>query len=62
MNPSDPQFIYMALVLPGVFGLTMVGEGVAKVMRSDLTGWTVMIGGLLFMGCVALGYLYLVGL
>ena len=62
MNPSDPQFIYMVLILPGMFSLTMVGEGVTKVARSQLSGWFLIGAGLLFMGTIAMAYLFIGGI
>ena len=33
--PKDPQFLYMMLVLPSLFGLTLIGEGLNKVIHEE---------------------------
>ncbi len=62
MNPTDPQFIYMVLILPGMFGITMVGEGVAKVINYHMSGWILITFGMLFMGVVGVAYLFISGI
>jgi hypothetical protein len=62
MNPTDPQFIYMVLVLPGIFGLTMVGEGVTKVSHYQGSGWFLILSGVLFMAIVGMAYLFIMGI
>lgn len=56
MSPSDPQFLFMVLVLPSLFGLTLVGEGLNKILRSERAGWISVVAGLLFMGVVMAAY------
>ena len=58
MKPSDPQFLYMILVLPTLFGLTLVGEGLNKILKSDQAGWLSMIFGLMFIGVVIFAYFF----
>jgi len=48
------------LVLPALFGLTLVGEGVYK-MSHYQQGWINMALGVMFLAGVAFGYFYLVG-
>ena len=62
MNPSDPQFVYMVLILPSMFGVTMVGEGVSRVMRSQSSGWISVVMGVAFMMAVGIAYLFLAGI
>jgi len=56
MSPNDPQFLYMILVLPTLFGLTLVGEGLSKVLNSETAGWLSIIFGILFIGVVVFAY------
>jgi len=58
MNLKDPQFLYMILVLPTLFGLTLVGEGLNKVLKNDTAGWLSMIFGVLFIGVVIFAFLF----
>ena len=59
MDMSDPQILYMVLILPSLFGLTLIGEGLHKVIKSDLGGWLSMVFGILFIGAVVFAYFYL---
>jgi hypothetical protein len=61
MQPTDPQFIYMVLILPSLFGVTLVGEGVAKVVHYHVVGWIHIFLGLAFMGTVGGAYLFMSG-
>lgn len=54
MSFSDPQVLFMVLVLPSLFGLTLIGEGLNKVMQSPSpdgikesnAGWvSIILGG-----------------
>ena len=57
MDPTDPQFLYLILVLPSLFGLTLVGDGLNKVMH-DEGGVGSMVFGFLFIGAVAFAYFF----
>jgi len=59
LNPSDPQFLYLALVLPSLFGLTLIGEGLNKVLKSEVAGWVSIIFGFLFICVVVFSYWFL---
>lgn len=48
MKTTEPQFLYMMLVLPTLFGLTLIGEGLNKVLKSEQMGWVSVIFGGLF--------------
>lgn len=52
MTPKDPQFIYMILVLPSLFGLTLMGEGVYKCIHEEWSGLISIFFGTLFVGMV----------
>ena len=55
---NDPQFLYMILVLPSLFGLTLVGEGISKVIHEDWGGVLSIVFGLLFLGIVVFAYFF----
>jgi len=58
MSPTDPQFLYMILILPTLFGLTLVGEGLNKVLKNERAGWLSLIFGVLFIFVVIGAYLF----
>lgn len=58
MTPSDPQFLYMVLILPSLFGLTLIGEGVVKIYHEDIQGWVSIIFGAVFIALTVLAYFY----
>ena len=58
MKPTDPQFLYMILVLPTLFGLTFVGEGLNKILKDEKAGWISLIFGVLFIIIVIFAYIF----
>lgn len=58
MSPSDPQFLYMILVLPSLFGLTLVGEGLNKCFHEEWSGLISIVFGLLFIGVVIFAFFF----
>jgi hypothetical protein len=53
---TDPQFLYMILILPTLFGLTLVGEGLNKILKSEMQGWMSIFFGVIFIGLVGFAY------
>lgn len=58
MKPSDPQFIYMILVLPAIFGLTLFGEGISKILHDEGGGFISILFGLIFIVIVIFAYYF----
>jgi len=58
MASTDPQFLYMILVLPSLFGLTLVGDGLNKMIHEESGGFISIIFGLIFIGVVVFAYLF----
>lgn len=58
MTTTDPQFLYMILVLPSLFGLTLLGEGLNKVAHEEWGGILSVIFGFMFLGGVVFAYLF----
>ena len=58
MVTNDPQFLYMILVLPSLFGLTLVGEGINKVVHEEWGGILSIVFGFLFLAAVIFSYLF----
>lgn len=58
MITNDPQFLYMILVLPSLFGLTLIGEGINKMIHEEWSGIISIIFGFMFVGAVIFAYLF----
>lgn len=58
MSASDPQFLYMILVLPSLFGLTLIGDGLSKLIHDDNGGWLSVVFGTLFICVVIFAYFF----
>lgn len=54
----DPQFLYMILVLPSLFGLTLLGEGINKVVHEEWNGVLSIVFGFVFIGAVIFAYVF----
>jgi hypothetical protein len=61
MDLAGSQGLYMVLILPSMFGLTLVAEGVWKVMNQHLIGLLSIVLGLMFIGAVGVGWLIFSG-
>ncbi len=59
MNYTDSSFMLMLFVLPSLFGLTLIGEGVNKVMNYDNHGWIGVSVGSVFVVIIILAYFIL---
>jgi len=58
MTANDPQILYMILVVPCLFGLTLVGEGINKLVHEESNGVISVIFGFLFIGLVIFAYVF----
>lgn len=54
---TDTTFLMMLFVLPSLFGLTLIGEGVSKIMNYDNRGWIGVAAGVVFVVVIIVGYL-----
>lgn len=61
MSTTEPSILYMVLILPSLFGLTLVGEGLHKVLNSQFMGWVSIVAGVGFIGVVVVAYFLLSG-
>jgi len=59
MNIQSPEFIYIALVLPSLFALTLIAEGVHKVLKNE-SGWLSIFLGCAFLMVLIFGYFLLI--
>ena len=54
MSVSDPQFMYVILILPTLFGLTLTGEGLYRSVHGEYSGLiSIIFGGLFLIGVIA---------
>ena len=58
MSTSDPQILYMILIVPCLFGLTLVGEGINKLAHEESNGVVSILFGFLFIGVVIFAYIF----
>ena len=56
MTLTNPQFLYMILILPSIFGLALVGEGVNKLIHQEWSGVVSIISGFAFIAIVIFAY------
>ena len=47
MQANDPAFLYLALILPSLFSLTLIAEGVHKI-HEEQHGWIPITFGIFF--------------
>lgn len=56
--PTDPRLIYMILVLPGLFGLTLLGDGINKLVHDESGGVVNVVFGFIFIGVVIFAFFF----
>ena len=54
------EFLYTMMVVPTLFGLTLLGEGIYKLTHYE-AGWVNVVLGTVFLAGAAFGYFYLIG-
>jgi hypothetical protein len=57
MNFNDTSFLMMIFILPSLFGFTLIGEGVNKIMNYDGHGWINVSIGSIFIIVIIIAYL-----
>jgi hypothetical protein len=58
MDPTSPEFLYIGFILPMLFALTLVGEGIYKITKEQ-EGYYTFLLGLIFLLGIILGYLFI---
>ena len=56
MSINDPQFYYIFLVLPSLFGITLIGEGLYKISKGQWNGLINLVLGIIFIAFVVVAY------
>ena len=57
MKPNDPAILYLALILPSLFSLTLIAEGIHKMLQKQ-AGWVSITLGLFFLGTIIGAYFF----
>ena len=55
----DTTFLMMIFVLPSLFGLSLIGEGVNKIMNYDPRGWVSVAAGAGFVVVIVIAFFML---
>ena len=58
MSLKQPEFLYLALILPSLFALTLIAEGVQKILRKE-SGWVSILLGIGFLAIIVVSYFLL---
>jgi hypothetical protein len=53
---TNTTFLLMLFILPSLFGLTLIGEGVQKIMNYDHYGWVGVGVGAIFVTIILVAY------
>ncbi|MEI8232391.1 MAG: hypothetical protein WCG44_01470 [bacterium] len=53
---TDTSFLMILFILPSLFGFTLIGEGVSKIMNYDNRGWLGVSIGSVFVIVIILAY------
>ncbi len=53
---NDTSFLMMVFVMPGLFGLSLLGEGINKIMNYDSRGWLGVVSGGLFIVIIVIAF------
>lgn len=60
MKANDPAFLYLALILPSLFSLTLIAEGIHKILQKQ-AGWVSITFGVFFLLIVIAAYFFVFG-
>lgn len=55
---GSPQFVYVLMVLPGLFSLTLLGEGVSKIVKQEEGSMVCFVIGFFFLFLVGGVYFF----
>jgi uncharacterized membrane protein HdeD (DUF308 family) len=55
-SSTDSSYLMMLFILPALFGLTLIGEGINKIMNYDNRGWINVTIGSVFIIVIILAY------
>ena len=58
MIVTEPQFLYLILTLPALFGITLIGEGINKILHQEWSGLVSVFFGIVFISMVVAAYFF----
>lgn len=58
MSLNEPEFLYVALVLPSLFALTLIAEGAHKILKKE-SGWISLFLGVGFLLVIIVSYFWI---
>ncbi|MEK7592584.1 MAG: hypothetical protein AAB508_04285 [Patescibacteria group bacterium] len=58
MDLSGPGLSYILLVIPSLFAVAVVGQGVSKLSKNDKSGWIPASFGALFIVLILVAYFF----
>ena len=58
MRADDPAILYLGVILPGLFALTLILEGVHKLLREE-SGLINILFGIIFLVLIIVAYFFL---
>jgi hypothetical protein len=58
MDLSGPGLSYILLVIPSLFAVAVVGQGVSKLSKNDKSGWIPISFGALFIVLILVAYFF----
>jgi hypothetical protein len=56
MDFNDTSFLMMLFILPSLFGFSLIGERVSKIMNYDNRGWITVSVGSVFIVVIIITY------
>lgn len=60
MDLSGPGITYVFLIIPTIFALVVVGQGVGKIAKKQADGPIIAAIGFGFLGLIALAYFFFI--
>lgn len=58
MSLREPEFLYLSLILPSLFALTLIAEGVHKILKKE-SGWISLFLGIGFLVVIIGSYFWI---
>lgn len=60
MNLSGPGITYLLMVIPTLFALVVVGQGIHKISKEESDGGLVLVFGIVFLIIVVAAYFFFI--